>query len=60
MLQVKAELSKEFGVPVIDGVSAAVKLVESLVALRLQTSKINGYAFPRSKPYIGLFQTFQP
>ena len=60
MADLAAELSKEFGVPVIDGVSAAVKLVESLVALRLQTSKINGYAFPRSKPYIGLFQTFQP
>ena len=60
MVDLAAELSKEFGVPVIDGVSAAVKLVESLVALRLQTSKINGYAFPRSKPYIGLFQTFQP
>ena len=60
MVDLAAELSEEFGVPVIDGVSAAVKLVESLVALRLQTSKINGYAFPRSKPYIGLFQTFQP
>jgi len=60
MADLAAELSKEFGVPVIDGVSAAVKLVESLVALRLQTSKINGYAFPRSKPYIGQFQPFQP
>jgi len=45
---------------VIDGVSAAVKLVESLVALGLQTSKLNGYAYPRSKTYLGLFQTFQP
>ncbi len=60
MVDLAAELSEEFGVPVIDGVSAAVKLVESLVALGLQTSKINGYAYPRSKTYLGLFQTFQP
>ena len=60
MADLASELSKEFGVPVIDGVSAAVKLVESLVAIGLQTSKINGYAFPRSKQYFGLFKTFQP
>ena len=60
MVDLAAELSKEFDVPVIDGVSAAVKLVESLVALGLQTSKLNGYAYPRSKTYLGLFQTFQP
>ena len=60
MVDLAAKLSKEFGVPVIDGVSAAVKLVESLVALGLQTSKLNGYAYPRSKTYLGLFQTFQP
>lgn len=60
MADLASELSKEFGVPVIDGVSAAVKLVESVVAMGLQTSKINGYAFPRSKQYFGLFKTFQP
>ncbi len=60
MVDLAAELSEEFGVPVIDGVSAAVKLVESLVALGLQTSKLNGYAYPRSKTYLGLFQNFQP
>ena len=60
MADLASELSKEFGVPVIDGVSAAVKLVESLVAIGLQTSKVNGYAFPRSKQYFGLFKTFQP
>ena len=60
MADLTSELSKEFGVPVIDGVSAAVKIVESLVAIGLQTSKVNGYAFPRSKQYFGLFKTFQP
>jgi len=60
MVDLAAKLSKEFGVPVIDGVSAAVKLVESLVSLGLQTSKRNGYAYPRTKSYLGLFQSFQP
>ena len=60
MVDLAAELSKEFGVPVIDGVTAAVKLVESLVTLGLQTSKRNGYAYPRTKSYLGLFKSFQP
>ena len=60
MADLATELSKEFGVPVIDGVTAAVKLVESLVALGLQTSKRNAYAYPRTKSYLGLFKSFQP
>ena len=60
MADLATKLSKEFGVPVIDGVTAAVKLVESLVSLGMQTSKRNGYAYPRTKSYLGLFQAFQP
>jgi len=60
MADLATELSKEFGVPVIDGVTAAVKLVERLVTLVLQTSKRNGYAYPRTKSYLGLFKSFQP
>lgn len=36
-------------VPVIDGVTAAVKLAESLVSLGLSTSKVRTYAPPRKK-----------
>ena len=60
MVDLAHNLSSEFGVPVIDGITAAVKLVESLVALGLKTSKYNGYAFPRAKSYTGLFESFQP
>ena len=35
--------------PVVDGVSAAVKLAESLVSLGLSTSKVRTYAPPRTK-----------
>lgn len=41
------------GVPVIDGVSAAVTIVESLVRLGLSTSKVRTYAPPRPKVIAG-------
>jgi allantoin racemase len=42
-------LSASTGVPVIDGVTAAVKFAEALVGAGYRTSKINGYDFPRIK-----------
>jgi allantoin racemase len=48
-----ATLQDRLGVPVIDGVSAAVKFAEALVGLRLQTSKIGDYAAPLPKPWAG-------
>src|SRR6185503_9176537 len=41
------------GVPVVDGVTAGVKLAESLVALGLSTSKVRTYARPRPKRVLG-------
>ncbi|MGD9833059.1 MAG: aspartate/glutamate racemase family protein [Piscinibacter sp.] len=43
------------GLPVVEGVTAAVKLAESLVSLRLATSKHGDLAFPRPKPFTGRF-----
>lgn len=48
-----ATLQERLGVPVIDGVSAAVKFAEALVGLRLQTSKVGDYAAPLPKPWAG-------
>jgi allantoin racemase len=42
-------LSQEIGVPVIDGVTAAVKLAEALAGGGFRTSKAGAYAFPRDK-----------
>ncbi len=55
-----AELSRRHGLPVVDGVAAAVKLAEGLAALGLKTSKRGGYAAPRAKPYTGAFAPFAP
>jgi allantoin racemase len=49
MAPLAASLAEEHGLPVVEGVSAAVKLVESLYALSLKTSKIGGWAEPRAK-----------
>ncbi len=46
-------LQQRLGVPVIDGVAAAVKLCEALVGLGLRTSKQGDYAQPLPKLYRG-------
>ena len=48
-----SELSGRLGVPVIDGVAAAVKFAEALAALGLRTSRRGDYAPPPPKPYAG-------
>lgn len=60
MADLAAELREEFGVPVVDGVAAAVKQAESLVAMGLSTAKRGAYATPLAKPYLGLLEAFQP
>ncbi len=52
MAELAASLAREHGLPVIDGVAAAVKLAEALVALGHVTSKRGPYA-ARSKPFTG-------
>ena len=43
MAELAAQLASDHGCPVIDGVSAAVKLAEMLAALGLKTSKLGSY-----------------
>jgi allantoin racemase len=60
MADLAASLGAEFGVPVIDGVGAAVVLAEGLAAIGLRTSKCGGYARPLAKAYSGAFASFSP
>lgn len=53
MADLAAALSARHGLPVVDGVGAAVVLVEGLVRLGLRTSKLGGYASPRPKRVTG-------
>ena len=49
MADLAADLARRHGLPVVDGVAAAVTLAESLVRLGLRTSRLGGYAPPRIK-----------
>lgn len=49
MTGLQRTVGEKLGVPVVDGVGAAVKLAESLVALGLTTSRTGGYAKPLPK-----------
>jgi allantoin racemase len=60
MADLARELEAEFGVPVVDGVAAAVKLAEGLVGLKLRTSKRGTYATPLAKTYTGAFAQYAP
>ncbi|WP_455812190.1 allantoin racemase [Pseudomonas graminis] len=56
MADLAQSLTRELGVPVIDGVTAAVKMVESLVALGLNTSKHGDLDYPIRKNLSGQFE----
>lgn len=49
MAHLAPRLAGELGVPVVEGVTTAVKFVEALIGLGLKTSKNGGYAFPLPK-----------
>ncbi|ACE92009.1 Asp/Glu/hydantoin racemase protein [Rhizobium phaseoli] len=60
MTDLARQLQDFYGVPVVDGVSAAVKQAEALVSLGLSTSKRGSYASPLPKPFTGAMSAFSP
>mgnify|MGYP003624127951 FL=1 len=60
MTDIADRLKVDLGVPVIDGVQAAIKMVEGMAALNLATSKHSTYANPPAKSYHGMFGEFAP
>lgn len=59
MADLAADITAQVGVPVVDGVAAAVRTAESLVALGLATGARGEFAAPPPKPYTGLLADFQ-
>jgi len=53
MAELEAKVRERTGVPVVDGVAAAVTIAESLVRMGLKTSKVRTYAPPRAKRVTG-------
>ena len=58
MADLCAAISQQLGVPVVDGVSAATVLVQSLVTLELATSTRSEFGAPPAKRYSGLLSGF--
>jgi allantoin racemase len=52
MAGLEEAITEQLGVPVIDGVGAAVRFAEALVSLGLRTSKVGAYAPPERKEII--------
>ncbi|MGB7095806.1 MAG: aspartate/glutamate racemase family protein [Anaerolineales bacterium] len=52
-------LQMKLGVPVLDGVVCALKLLEGMVGYGLTTSKRRAYAQPGYKPLLGFSEVFQ-
>lgn len=56
MADMAERLTEALGMPVIDGVTAAVKFAEALVGLNCYTSRFGDLAPPPAKPFIGRFE----
>jgi len=59
MADLTARMTEAIGVPVIDGVAAATKTVEGLVAMGLRTSARAEFAPPLPTAYTGLLTDFE-
>ena len=60
MADLTTDLTRVLGLPVIDGVGAAVKFVEALVGLGVSTSKVGDLVYPIAKPYTSALAPFAP
>ena len=60
MADLNCYLAEHLGVPVIDGVAAAVKFAEALAGLGLKTSKRGDLAYPLHKAYKGSLSGYAP
>ncbi|GAA1393590.1 aspartate/glutamate racemase family protein [Luteococcus peritonei] len=58
MAEMAAAVTEEVGAPVIDGVTAAVGLVEAMVRAKVPTASKHEWAAPRPKTYVGLLEGF--
>ncbi len=58
MADLTPTITEAVGLPVVEGVTAAIKLAEAVVGLGLGTSKFGDLAFPRPKPFVGQFERY--
>ena len=54
------KIQKKYKIPVIEGISNSIQIAQAMLNLNLKTSKLNAYAYPRQKEYLGEFNRFKP
>ena len=60
MSNLATQLTNEFKIPIIDGVTSAIKIIEGIIVMNLKTSKRIGYSKPLKKEYTGRFNRDKP
>lgn len=58
MAHLQPQIAEAVGIPIIDGVQSAVKLLEAMAGMGLKTSKFGDLAFPIGKPFAGELNRF--
>lgn len=58
MADLTPQITEAVGLPIVEGVTAAVKLAEAVVGLGLGTSKFGDLAFPPAKAFSGSFARY--
>jgi len=59
MVGLDKEVQSKVGVPVVDGVAAALKLIEALIGYGVETSKAGAYSLPEAKELLNLAPVFR-
>ena len=59
MADFAVKMQKKHNIPVIEGISVAVKFAEAFIDLNLKTSSRNSFAMPRRKKFTGIFKNFE-
>jgi allantoin racemase len=60
MVELQQALQSKYQVPVIEGVTAAVSIMQGMARLPTSTSRRNTYAGPLAKQYQGFFARYSP
>lgn len=58
MAHLQSTIEKEVGIPIVDGVQSATKLLEAMAGMGLKTSKFGDLASPIPKPFLGELARF--
>ena len=59
MADFAVKMQNKHNIPVIEGISVAIKFAEAFIDLNLKTSSRNSFAMPRRLKFTGIFKNFE-